>query len=147
MQKQTVKTNNKKVVAQDKQVKIVDYKETICNKIKASAKANNLIKLQDVTGYTALKFANKTIAELHFKRKAISHFTISNTSKAFEILKAHKLVTRIVPKTYGWRLNTECLITAEFMAQFDSVLKALLQEAEEERNLKAKKAEKVAKKA
>jgi len=130
------KTTNKQNIQTQKQV--INFEQEITDKINAIAKTNKLVSMQKVTGYTALKFANKTVAELHFKRKSIAHITVSNLNKVFELLKAKKLVTRIVPSSYGWRLNTECLITKELMQNFDAILQSILQEAIDAQNLKQK---------
>lgn len=146
MQKQNTKTN--KQVEEKATVKVVSYEQEICDKINKLAQKNNLIKLLKVTGYTALKYANKTVCELHFKRRSIGHLTVSNKTKVFELLNKNKLVTRVVADSFGWRLNTECLITDKLMQHFDAILQAILDEAIEEQNLKQQKqAKKEAKKA
>ena len=141
MQKQTNK--------QTKQVqttKVANFEQEICDKINALAKSNKLISLQKVTGYTALKYANKTVCELHFKKKSIAHLTVAKTMQVFELLKAKNLITRIVSASYGWRLDTECLITKELMQHFDAILKAIIDEAVAQQNLKQQKTDKKAKK-
>lgn len=144
--KQTV--NKKQQVQTEKAtVKVANFEQEICDKINALAKTNKLISLQKVTGYTALKYANKTVCELHFKKKSIAHLTIAKTMQVFELLKAKNLVTRIVSASYGWRLDTECLITKELMQHFDAILKAIIDEAVAQQNLKQQKTDKKVKKA
>ena len=141
MQKQTNKQTKQVQTA-----KVANFEQEICDKINALAKTNKLISLQKVTGYTALKYANKTVCELHFKKKAISHLTVAKTMQVFELLKAKNLITRIVSASYGWRLDTECLITKELMQHFDAILKAIIDEAVAQQNLKQQKTDKKAKK-
>lgn len=152
MQNKQTKTNNKTVAnkqakkaqaTEQAQVRLEDKVLEMLDKAKASDK---LIKVQKVTGYTSVKYGNKVLFELHNKKKSISHLTFSNKQKAYEILKANKLVLRVVPASYGWKYNTECLLTEQFMQHFDAILKSVIAEAIEERNLKAKATEKPVKK-
>lgn len=152
MQNKQTKTNNKTVAnkqakkaqaTEQAQVRLEDKVLEMLDKAKASDK---LIKVQKVTGYTSVKYGNKVLFEFHNKKKSISHLTFSNKQKAYEILKANKLVLRVVPASYGWKYNTECLLTEQFMQHFDAILKSVIAEAIEERNLKAKATEKPVKK-
>lgn len=152
MQNKQTKTNNKTVAkkqakkaqaTEQAQVRLEDKVLEMLDKAKASDK---LIKVQKVIGYTSVKYGNKVLFEFHNKKKSISHLTFSNKQKAYEILKANKLVLRIVPASYGWKYNTECLLTKQFMQHFDAILKSVIAEAIEERNLKAKATEKPVKK-
>lgn len=113
-----------------------------------SSKDNN-VRVQKVTGYISVKYGNKVLFEFHDKKKAISHLTFSQQQKAYEILKANKLIQRVVPKTYGWKYDTECLLTKDLIKFFPAILKSVVTEAIEERNLKnaPKKTEKKAAKA
>ena len=152
MQNKQTKTNNKTVAnkqakkaqaTEQAQVRLEDKVLEMLDKAKASDK---LIKVQKVTGYTSVKYGNKVLFEFHNKKKSISHLTFSNKQKAYEILKANKLVLRVVPASYGWKYNTQCLLTEQFMQHFDAILKSVIAEAIEERNLKAKATEKPVKK-
>lgn len=152
MQNKQTKTNNKTVAnkqakkaqaTEQAQVRLEDKVLEMLDKAKASDK---LIRVQKVTGYTSVKYGNKVLFEFHNKKKSISHLTFSNKQKAYEILKANKLVLRVVPASYGWKYNTECLLTEQFMQHFDAILKSVIAEAIEERNLKAKATEKPVKK-
>ena len=152
MQNKQTKTNNKTIAnkqakkaqaTEQAQVRLEDKVLEMLDKAKASDK---LIKVQKVTGYTSVKYGNKVLFEFHNKKKSISHLTFSNKQKAYEILKANKLVLRVVPASYGWKYNTECLLTEQFMQHFDAILKSVIAEAIEERNLKAKATEKPVKK-
>lgn len=152
MQNKQTKTNNKTVAnkqakktqaTEQVQVRLEDKVLEMLDKAKVSDK---LIKVQKVTGYTSVKYGNKVLFEFHNKKKSISHLTFSNKQKAYEILKANKLVLRVVPASYGWKYNTECLLTEQFMQHFNAILKSIIAEAIEERNLKAKATEKPAKK-
>ena len=134
----------KNVKANNKQVKTVKANananvksmQDIFDYVNALAKTNKNIKLQKVTGYIALKYANKTIAELHDKKRSIAHITFSNKSKAFEIANAKKAVTRVVPNSYGWRLNTECLLSEEMLQIVTQVIDSLIAETFEQFNAK-----------
>lgn len=151
MQKAQNKTNkqnkvdtkaNKETKAMEKQQ--VRLEDTI---YKALAEANSKdanIRVQKVTGYVSVKYGNKVLFEFHDKKKTISHLTFAKTQKAYEILKANKLIQRVVPKSYGWKYDTECLLTKDFIKHFPAILKSVIAEAIEERNLKdaPKKAEK-----
>lgn len=151
MQKAQNKTNkqnkvdtkaNKETKAMEKQQ--VRLEDTI---YKALAEANSKdanIRVQKVTGYISVKYGNKVLFEFHDKKKAISHLTFAKTQKAYEILKENKLIQRVVPKSYGWKYDTECLLTKDFIKHFPAILKSVIAEAIEERNLKdaPKKAEK-----
>lgn len=136
-----------------KQVKTVEkqtvrLEDKVLEKLAEVQKADKNIKVQKVTGYTSIKYGNKVLFEFHNKKKSISHLTFSNKQKAYEILKANKLILRIVPNSYGWKYNTECLLNEDFMKHFDAILKSVIAEAIEERNLKTKATEKkIAKKA
>lgn len=147
MQKQEVKKQTKTTTKQVAPKAEVRLEDKIVSALHDAIQADKNIKVQKVTGYTSVKYGNKVLFEFHNKKKSISHLTFSNKQKAFEILKANKLVHRIVPASYGWKYNTECLLTEEFMKHFPSILKSVIAEAVEERNLKAKTTKKVAKKA
>ena len=69
---------------------------------------------------------------------------LNNKQEAYKLLKDNKLVHRVVPNSYGWKYNTECFLTDEFMKHFPAILKSVIAEAVAERNLKEapKKAEK-----
>lgn len=149
MQKQ-VKNNKQQTKAQVKTVEkqTVRLEDKVLEKLAEVQKADKNIKVQKVTGYTSIKYGNKVLFEFHNKKKSISHLTFSNKQKAYEILKANKLILRIVPNSYGWKYNTECLLNEEFMKHFPAILKSVIAEAIEERNLKTKTTEKkIAKKA
>lgn len=151
MQKQ-VKTQNKqnKVNTKankgdktmEKQVIKNDLVEKVIAKIDKAIEKDANIRRQKVTGYISVKYGNKVLFELHAKTKAISHLTFSKTQKVYELLKQNKLIMRTVAKSYGWKFNTECLLTDEFYKNFDAILKSVIAEAIEERNLKTKQAEK-----
>lgn len=111
---------------------VFDYVETL-------AKTNNKIMLQSVTGYVALKYGNKTICELHNKKRSIPHITFSNKSKAMEIAEKADAVHRVVPDSYGWRLNTECLLNANLQKVIKQILDSLIAETEEQFNAKQQK--------
>ena len=100
------------------------------------------VRKQQVTGYISIKYGNKVLFELHAKKKSISHLTFSNKQKAYDILKANKLIHRVVPASYGWKYNTECFLDDNFIKYFPSIFKSVVAEAIEERNLKTKKEEK-----
>lgn len=151
MQKQN-KTNNKVSQKANKEAKVmqkveqpkVRLEDTIYSLVKKAMETDKNIRIQPVTGYVGIKYGNKVLFEFHDKKKAISHLTFSQQQKAYEILKASKLIQRVVPKTYGWKYDTECLLTAEFLKHFPAILKSVIAEAIEERNLKEapKKADK-----
>ena len=161
MQNKQTKTNNSKVVAQNKGDKTMKankqtqetkqqarLEDKVLEMLAEAQKADKNIKVQKVTGYTSVKYGNKVLFEFHNKKKSISHLTFSNKQKAYEILNKNKLVHRIVPASYGWKYNTECHLNADFMKFFPAILKSVIAEAVEERNLKAKTTDKkVAKKA
>lgn len=147
MQKQATNKQTKqhnKAVAQKAQA--VENKTTLLDeviaKIKQAQAIDKNVKMQKVTGYISVKYANKVLFELHAKKKSITHLTFSNKQKAYEILKTNKLVQRIVPASYGWKYNTECLLTEQFAKHFDAILKSVIDEAVEARNLQAKQATK-----
>ena len=147
------KTNNQqyKTVANKQAKKVqateqpqVRLEDKVMELLDQASKADKLIKVQKVTGYTSVKYGNKVLFEFHNKKKSISHLTFSNKQQAYKLLKENKLVLRVVPASYGWKYNTECLLTEAFMKYFPEILKSVITEAIEERNLKQapKKAEK-----
>lgn len=147
MQNKQTKTNNKTVAnKQAKQTQATEQKVTLLDeviaKIEQAQKADKNVKMQKVTGYISIKYANKVLFELHAKKKSITHLTFSNKQKVYSILKANKLVLRVVPVSYGWKYNTECLLTEQFAKHFDAILKSVIDEAVEARNLQAKQATK-----
>ena len=138
MQNKQTKTNNKvaqKAQATEQKVTLLDE---IIAKIEQAQKADKNVKMQKVTGYISIKYANKVLFELHAKKKSITHLTFSNKQNVYSILKANKLVLRVVPNSYGWKYNTECLLTEQFAKHFDAILKSVIDEAVEARNLQAK---------
>lgn len=151
MQNKQTKTNNKAVAnkqakkAQATEQAQVRLEDKVLEMLDKAQKADKLIKVQKVTGYTSVKYGNKVLFELHLKRKSITHLTFSNKQKVFEILKANKLIMRVVANSYGWKYNTECLLTEQFMQHFDAILQNVIAEAIEERNLKAKATKKAVK--
>ena len=139
MTKQVNKTNKANTQTFTSMQDVFDY-------VNALAKTNANVKLQKVTGYVALKYANKTICELHDKKRSIAHITISNANKAFKILQNANAITRIVAASYGWRLNTECLLKAECLGVIKQVIDSLIAETEEQFNAKNTKQEQKTKK-
>lgn len=150
MQNKTNKQQNKAVAnksakkAQATEQTQVRLEDKVMEMLDNASKADKLIKVQKVTGYTSVKYGNKVLFEFHNKKKSISHLTFSNKQEAYRILKDNKLVLRVVPASYGWKYNTECLLTETFMKHFPEILKSVIAEAIAERNLKnaPKKAEK-----
>ena len=134
MQKQTTKTNK-----QEQTVTLVDK---VVEQVTKEAEKDKNVRMQKVTGYISVKYGNKVLFELHAKKKSISHLTFSNKQKAYDILKANKLIHRVVPASYGWKYNTECFLDDNFIKYFPSIFKSVVSEAIEERNLKTKKEEK-----
>lgn len=138
MQKATQTKTNKQATEQ----KVVRLEDKVLDALqKAQAKDNN-IRIQKVTGYTSIKYGNKVLFELHLKTKSITHLTFSDKQKVYEYLKTNKLITRKVPTSFGWKYNTECLLTADFEKHINAVIKAVIDEAVEQRNLKNKQANK-----
>lgn len=135
MQKQTTTKTNK----QEQKVTLVDK---VLEQVTKIADKDKNVRVQKVTGYTSIKYGNKVLFELHAKKKSISHLTFSNKQKAYDILKANKLIHRVVPASYGWKYNTECFLDDNFIKFFPEILKSVVAEAIEERNLKTKKEEK-----
>lgn len=130
-----------KKVEQNQRTRLED---TIYSLVNKAMETDKNIRIQPVTGYVGVKYGNKVLFEFHDKKKAISHLTFSKQQKAYEILNTYKLIQRVVPKSYGWKYDTECLLTTEFLKHFPAILKSVIAEAIEERNLKnaPKKAEK-----
>lgn len=149
MQKQTSNKSNKVANKQgDKAMKKaqaqqkVRIEDTIYELVGKASEADKNIKMQKVTGYVSVKYGNKVLFEFHDKKKSISHLTFSNKQQAFAILKENKLIHRVVPASYGWKYNTECLLTQELAKKFPAILKSVIEEAVAERNLKEKTIEK-----
>lgn len=149
MQKQTSNKSNKVANKQgDKAMKKapveqkVRIEDTIYTLVGKASEADKNIKIQKVTGYVSVKYGNKVLFEFHDKKKSISHLTFSNKQQAFAILKENKLIHRVVPASYGWKYNTECLLTQELAKKFPAILKSIIEEAVAERNLKEKATEK-----
>ena len=133
MVKQNVKTTKAQAQAQK-----ASLLEQVIAKIEQAQKADKNVRMQKVTGYISVKYGNSVLFELHAKKKAITHLTFSTQQKAFEILKSNKLILRVVPNSYGWKYNTECLLTDAFFKQFDAILKSVIVEAVEKNNAKNK---------
>lgn len=150
MQNKTNKQNIKSVAPKaTKKVQATEQpkvrlEDKVMELLEQASKADQLIKIQKVTGYTSVKYGNKVLFEFHNKKKSIPHLTFSNQQQAYAILKENKLVHRVVPNSYGWKYNTECFLTDNFMKYFPAILKSVIAEAIAERNLKEapKKAEK-----
>lgn len=150
MQKQVKNNKQQTTKAQAKAVEkqTVRLEDRVLEMLAEAQKADKNIKIQKVTGYTSIKYGNKVLFEFHNKKKSISHLTFSNKQKAYKILEDNKLVHRIVPNSYGWKYNTECFLDDNFLKHFPAILKSVIAEAVEERNLKTKATvKKVAKKA
>ena len=150
MQKQVKNNKQQTTKAQAKAVEkqTVRLEDKVLEMLAEAQKADKNIKIQKVTGYTSVKYGNKVLFEFHNKKKSISHLTFSNKQKAYKILEDNKLVHRIVPNSYGWKYNTECFLDDNFLKHFPAILKSVIAEAVEERNLKTKATiKKVAKKA
>lgn len=150
MQKQVKNNKQQTTKAQAKAVEkqTVRLEDRVLEMLAEAQKADKNIKIQKVTGYTSIKYGNKVLFEFHNKKKSISHLTFSNKQKAYKILEDNKLIHRIVPNSYGWKYNTECFLDDNFLKHFPAILKSVIAEAVEERNLKTKATvKKVAKKA
>lgn len=124
----TKKVNNKTQVKATAKATNINNMEGVFNYINTLAKNNKNIKLQSVTGYVALKYNNKTIMELHNKKRSIAHITISDKNNAFAILQKANAITRIVPASYGWRLNTEALLKEDCLKVITQVIDSLIVE-------------------
>lgn len=140
MQKQVKNNKQQTTKAQAKAVEkqTVRLEDKVLEMLAEAQKADKNIKIQKVTGYTSVKYGNKVLFEFHNKKKSISHLTFSNKQKAYKILEDNKLVHRIVPNSYGWKYNTECFLDDNFLKHFPAILKSVIAEAVEERNLKTK---------
>lgn len=138
MQKQVKNNKQQTTKAQAKAVEkqTVRLEDKVLEMLAEAQKADKNIKIQKVTGYTSIKYGNKVLFEFHNKKKSISHLTFSNKQKAYKILEDNKLVHRIVPNSYGWKYNTECFLDDNFLKHFPAILKSVIAEAVEERNLK-----------
>lgn len=157
MQKQ-VKTQNKqnKVDTKankgdktmEKQVKPqARLEDKIYAEINKAMEQDKNIRTQKNTGHTAIKYGNKVLFEFHDKKKAISHLTFCSQEKVFNIIKekfAKDKGYRVVPKSYGWRIDTEMLLTPELVKAFPLLLKTVIAEAVENLNNKEKQAKKQA---
>lgn len=89
---------------------------------------NKNVYTQQVTGYIALKYANKTILELHNKKRSLEHITFSNKNNCFKLAQQNNIVTRIVADSYGWRLNTEVILTADAQKHLKAIVDSLIEE-------------------
>lgn len=139
------KANNKQATSKQAQTNVtITNMQDLFNYINTLAQSNNNIKLQTVTGYVALKYANKTICELHDKKRSIAHITFSNKNNAYKIALDNNVVTRVVPDSYGWRLNTECLLNADMLKVITQIIDSLIAETFEQFNAKTKKQQKQA---
>lgn len=137
------KVNNKKQQTANKQeAQKQTLLEQVIAKVQEAQKADKNVRMQKVTGYISVKYANAVLFELHAKKKAITHLTFSTQQKAFEMLNKNKLILRVVPDSYGWKYNTECLLTDEFYKHFDAILKSVIEEAVAKNNTKNKKQDK-----
>lgn len=134
------KAVNKKQQANKQEAQKQTLLEQVIAKIEDAQKQDKNVRMQKVTGYISVKYANSVLFELHAKKKAITHLTFSTQQKAYEILNKNKLVLRVVPANYGWKYNTECLLTDEFMKHFDGILKSVIEEAVAKNNAKNKQA-------
>ena len=100
---------------------------------------SKLLRTESVTGYLAFKRGNRTLVEIHLKKRSISHCTFGSATDTFiKILEPKKLIKRVVPKSYGWRLDTECLITEEFVKNAKEIFTSVV----DEDAMKDKKSEK-----
>lgn len=160
MQKAQNKTNkqnkvstkaNKETKTMEKQVKTqVRLEDKIYAEINKAMEADKNIRLQKNTGHYAVKYGNKVLFEFHDKKKAISHLTFCSQEKVFGIIKekfAKDKGYRVVPKSYGWRIDTEMLLTPELVKVFPALLKSTIAEAIEQLNIKAKEKEQAKKQA
>ena len=141
----TKKADNKQATSNKQQVKTnvtITNMQDLFDYINKLAQSNNNIKLQTVTGYVALKYANKTICELHDKKRSIAHITCSNKNNAYKIAMDNNVVTRVVPDSYGWRLNTECLLTDSMLKVITQIIDSLIAETFEQFNAKTQKQQK-----
>lgn len=134
------KAVNKKQQANKQEAQKQTLLEQVIAKIEDAQKQDKNVRMQKVTGYISVKYANSVLFELHAKKKAITHLTFSTQQKAYAILQQNKLILRVVPASYGWKYNTECLLTDEFMKHFDGILKSVIEEAVAKNNAKNKQA-------
>ena len=123
--KATTQNNNLTNVAS-----VISYVQTLNNKN---------VYTQKVSGYVALKYANKTILELHDKKRSLEHITFSNKNNCFKLAQQQNIVTRIVADSYGWRLNTEVILTADAQKYLKAIVDSLIEEYETAFNAKNNK--------
>lgn len=140
----TKQAKQNKQTVEEVEAKVLTLEEQVLAKIYEAQQKDANIKAYKVTGYTTVKYGNKVLFELHLKKRSITHLTFAQTQKVFADLKAKKLIQRIVPKSYGWKYDTECLLTQELFDNFDSIFANILEEAIAERNLKQQKEDKKA---
>ena len=108
---------------------------------------SKLLRTESVTGYLAFKRGNRTLVEIHLKKRSISHCTFGSATDTFiKILEPKKLIKRVVPKSYGWRLDTECLITEEFVKNAKEIFTSVVAEDAMKDKKSEKKDEKKAEK-
>lgn len=122
-----------------KQNATVTLFEQVVQAIEKAQAKDKSITMQKVTGYISVKYANKVLFELHDKKRSIAHLTFSSKQQVYDLLKTKKLIQRVVPASYGWKYNTECLLTEDFAKNFAEILNSVISEAVEARNLKQKK--------
>lgn len=155
MQKQNKKQNTQQASnkggqamqnTQNTQQNKVTLVDKVIAKVQEASKQDKNITITKVTGHYSIKYGNTALFELHAKQKAISHLTFGQGQKAYAILKSKNLIYRVVPKTYGWKLDTECMLTDDMFKNFDAIFKSVIAEAVEARNLKQAKADKQAEK-
>ena len=150
-QKVSTKANkgDKTMKKQTEQKQVLKLDDVIYNTLNKTMEADKNIRTQQNTGHIAVKYGNKVMFEFHAKKKSISHLTFCSQDKVFAIIKekftAGKAY-RIVPKSYGWRIDTEILITPEVAKEFPNLLKSCIAEAVERLNLKEKAEKKAEKK-
>jgi hypothetical protein len=103
------------------------------------------VRVEEKTGYTGVYYGNRVLCEVHIKKKAVWHLTFGQHFKVFKTLKAKRLITRIVPKSYNWPVDVECLLTKELADNFLSLIDECVAEKVEQSNLKQEATKKPAK--
>lgn len=125
---------------------VATFDQVVLDNINKAVEMDANIRVQKVTGYISVKYGNKVLFEYHAKKRSISHLTFSQKQTIFKFLKESKLIQRVVPASYGWKYDTECLLTKQLADNMPRIMESVIADAIAERNLKDKELEKKAEK-
>lgn len=138
---QTTKQKAEAVARLAREKQIADLNAQLVAIVKEFAKTSQFIITNKTSSYMSLKYANRVLCELHIKNAKLSHVTFSQKQEDIvKILKENKLISRVVPASFLWPFDVECVVTPQLIAVLPQLLQLSVRPHIENQKLAEEKA-------